>query len=117
MKRIKPVRPSLREKKRYLVFEVLSENPINSENISSAIHKSCTNYLGEKGMAAAAPIVLENKWNGEKQRGVLKVSRKEVDNVRAALTLTTHIGNEQAIISTIGVSGIIKKAESTFLNN
>lgn len=117
MKRVKPVRPSLREKKRYLVFEVLSRNPIeNTKNLKDTIHQSCSRYLGEKGMAAAGPILLENKWNAEKQRGLLKVSRKEVENVRAALMLTTHIGKEEAIISTIGVSGIIKKAESKFLN-
>ena len=114
--RLKPVLPSLREKKRYLVFEVISKKKINeAEIVSKAIWHYSLQFLGQLGAAKAGIIVLNNKWDQQLQRGIAKVSHKYVDAVKAALTFADKINNEEVIFRSIGVSGILKKAESKYL--
>jgi ribonuclease P/MRP protein subunit POP5 len=116
MNKIKPVLPSLREKKRYLVFEVISDKKLENVNsISKTIMNDCQNYLGEMGMAKAGLMILNNKYNPNMQRGVIKVSHKMVDNLRAALCFVKEIDNQKVIVKSVGVSGILKKAQNKYL--
>ena len=114
--KLKPVLPSLREKKRYLVFEVISKEKINEfAPVSNAIWHYCLQFLGQIGTARAGIMPLENKWNNETQRGIIKISHKHVDNVRAALSLAGKIDGKDAIFRSRGVSAILNKAESKFM--
>ncbi|MBI2650551.1 ribonuclease P protein component 2 [Candidatus Woesearchaeota archaeon] len=114
--KLKPVLPSLREKKRYLVFEVISKERINDANrVSSAIWNASLQFLGQLGTAKAGIMVLSNKWDSKLQRGAIKVSHRHVDAVKAALIFANKIGNEDAIFRSLGVSGILRKAENRFL--
>lgn len=114
--KLKPVLPSLREKKRYLVFEVISEEKINDVGmVSSAIWNASLQFLGQLGTAKAGIIVLSNKWDKEIQRGMIKVSHKHVDAVKAALTFADKIDDKNVIFRSIGISGILKKAEDKFM--
>ena len=71
--KLKPVLPSLREKKRYLVFEVISKGKIsNADEVSDAIWRSSLQFIGQLGAAKAGLMVLNNKWSSELQRGISK---------------------------------------------
>jgi len=114
--KLKPILPSLREKKRYLVFEVISKERIgNFENISGAISHFILQFLGQLMAAKAGIIMLNNKWDSGLQRGIIKVNHKYVDAVKAALALATKINNTEIIIRSLGVSGILRKAENNYL--
>ena len=114
--KLKPVLPSLREKKRYLVFEVISKEKIKDVNsVSSTISDCSLRFLGQLGAAKAGIMVLSNKWNPELQRGVAKVSHKYVDALKASLVFADNVDNKEAIFRSIGVSGILRKAESKYL--
>ena len=114
--KLKPILPSLREKKRYLVFEVISKEKISDANaVSNAIFHYSLQFLGQLGAAKAGIIVLNNKWNQQLQRGIIRISHKHVDAVKAALTLGTRIDDKEAIFKSLGVSGILKKAENNYL--
>ena len=114
--KLKPVLPSLREKKRYLVFEVISKQKINDANqVSSAIWNASLQFLGQLGTAKAGLMVLSNKWDQKLQRGIIKVSHRHVDAVKAALIFANKIDNEDVIFRSLGVSGILRKAENRFL--
>lgn len=113
--KLKALRPSLREKKRYVVFQVISGQPVTAQEASDAVMKACRDYLGELGMSKAGIIMLHDKWQHASQRGVMRVSHKEVRNVRTALMLVKSIGSREAIITTKGMSGILKKAIQRFL--
>jgi len=116
--KLKPILPSLREKKRYLVFEVISKEKIrDADAVSGAILQSSMQFLGQRGTAEAGIVALNNKWDAEKQRGIIKVSHKHVDDVKAALIFAKKIGNKDAIIRSLGVSGILKKAENNYLKS
>ncbi|MBW2985202.1 hypothetical protein KY313_00915 [Candidatus Woesearchaeota archaeon] len=108
---MKPLLPSLREKKRYLVFEVISK-----KKLSGIPEKDIEEFMlrlhGEIGLGKAGLIFLKNKWNKIKQRGIVKVHYKYVDQLRAALC-SFHKGD--VIMRSIGVSGILKKAENKYL--
>ncbi|MFH2028200.1 MAG: Rpp14/Pop5 family protein [Nanoarchaeota archaeon] len=114
-KKIKPLLPSLREKKRYLAFEVLSKAKINAESIEQKILDSSLNYLGQKGVSKAGIMVLKDKYNQELQKGLIRVNNKEVSNVRSALALIDKIDEQKVIVRTVGVSGILKKALSKYI--
>ena len=116
--KLKPVLPSLREKKRYLVFEVISKEKINDIGpVSTAIWDCSLQFLGQLGTAKAGLMVLDNKWDSKLQRGIIKVSHKHVDAVKAALIFAEKINNNDIIFRSIGVSGILRKAENKFMNN
>ena len=108
---MKPLLPSLREKKRYLVFEVISKKELTSMPYKE-IEESMCKLHGEIGLGRAGLIFLKNKWNKMKQRGIIKVNYKYVDKLRAALC---SVHKRDTIIKSVGVSGILKKAEVKYL--
>ena len=110
-KKIKPILPTLREKKRYLAFEILSKSKIKDfSSVSSAIWASSLSFLGELGAAKAGIWVLADKYNPEKQRGIIRVNHKHVDGLKASLALVRQIEGNDAIVRSITVSGILRKA-------
>jgi len=114
--KIKPVLPSFREKKRYLAFEVISKNKIkDSSLVYKSISDSLAKFIGELGMAKAGLIMLKDKWNDDKQRGLIRANRLYIEHLRAALALITKVGSAEAIVRSVGVSGILKKAEARYL--
>ena len=114
--KLKPVLPSLREKKRYLAFEVVSREKINDFGaVSNAIMHYSLQFFGKLGAAKAGIMVLNNKWDAHNQRGIIKVSHKHVDAVKAALALADKIDGKDVIFRSIGVSGILNKVERKFL--
>lgn len=104
--------PSLREKKRYLAFEVVAKRALNLEDVRKAVYASLLQFLGEFGFARAGVMMLEI-WKDNK--GVVKVNHKHVDSVKAGLTLISNVGNEPVVVRTLGVSGILKKVRGKFL--
>lgn len=116
MSKIKPLLPSLREKKRYLVFKVISEKGIDNINsIKESIFLSYNNLFGEIGMAKAGLLMLNDKYNKELKRGIIKVNNKMLNNLKASICFIKTIEKQNVIVKSIGVSGILKKAESKYI--
>ncbi|MFC1728149.1 Rpp14/Pop5 family protein [Nanoarchaeota archaeon] len=114
MKRMKPILPTLREKKRYLAFEILSENKINDpKKVSEAIWESSLDFLGTDGASQAGIWVLPDKYKN--QKGILKVGHRYVEKLRTCLALIKTIGKKPVVVRTIGISGILKKTEKKFI--
>jgi hypothetical protein len=83
----KKINPAMRIKRRYLLIDS------SEENVKDALLKG----IGAIGWAKAAPIFLK-----EKNKLVLAVNRKELQNVRASLELS------EKDIRVIKVSGTLK---------
>ncbi|HLC95875.1 MAG TPA: Rpp14/Pop5 family protein [Candidatus Nanoarchaeia archaeon] len=116
MPKLKPLLPSLREKKRYIAFEVISEGKIGSaDSVEHAIFGSLLKLVGEKGAATAGIIMLKDRYNPETQRGILRTSTKGLKDSKQALTLIDSIEKKEVIVKTLGVSGILKKAVSNYI--
>jgi ribonuclease P/MRP protein subunit POP5 len=115
-KKLKPVLPSLREKKRYLAFEVLSKSKITDfDAVSESILCKAGDFLGQLGMSKAGLMILKDKWDSSSQKGIIKVNHKNVDNLRAALTMVDKIDDNEVIVKSIGTSGVLNKAETRYL--
>ena len=110
--------PSAREKKRYLVFEIKSKQKIDDfDPIYQAIYQRCMRYLGELGMSKANIYILKDKWNSNLQRGLIRVNNKHAQELRAALSLVNDVNGATVSIKTVGMSGILKKAQEKYLKN
>jgi ribonuclease P/MRP protein subunit POP5 len=110
-KRQKLLLPSLREKKRYLAFEIVSDSKIDDFHaVSGRIMHSSLSFLGELETAKSGIIIMEDRWNHAKQRGILKVSNKHLKGVMASLALIDSIEGKEAMFRSLGVSGAVNKA-------
>jgi ribonuclease P/MRP protein subunit POP5 len=103
--------PTMREKKRYVVFRIHSEGSILYHNMKSAVFDSLLDFLGEKEMAKANVRIIKNLWNGREKKGFVQTNPKYVDSVKTALSLIHQIGDERVIFQTLRVSGTIKSGK------
>jgi ribonuclease P/MRP protein subunit POP5 len=114
--KLKPILPSLREKKRYLVFEVISKEKVGDiRAVSEAINSHSLQFMGHLEAAKAGILVLGNKWDSSSQRGIIRVGHRHVDQLKASLAFIVKINNSEVIFRSLGVSGIVKKAENNYL--
>ena len=112
-KKLKPILPSLREKKRYLTFEIISESKIKDfSGVSKAIWASLLSFMGEHGTAKAGAWVLSDKYNPSTQRGIVKIGHRHVDSLKASLALIREIDGNDVIVRSITVSGMLNKASN-----
>ncbi|HII16132.1 MAG TPA: hypothetical protein HA362_07540 [Nanoarchaeota archaeon] len=110
--KIKAMIPSMREKKRYIAFEVLSDRPVSREDAVREIKATMAKFIGELGMAKAGVIFLPD-WSANK--GVFRVGNRHVDEAKAALALVKAIGGASAIVKSVGVSGILNKSRKKYI--
>ena len=105
---------SMRPKKRYIVFEIISETPVLYKDVNFAAWGSFLSLLGHAGCADAKILVLENLYDQSAQRGVVRCRSSHVEQVRAALALVSIIGESRSIIKVLGVTGTISSASTKY---
>lgn len=129
MKKIKHLLPTLREKNRYLAFEVLSETPLKQEEVNKGLSKSVLSLNGELGTGEMGFHIHKELYNKEQQnssnfeaqkkpllflnqqKGIAKTTHKGVDRLKASLALIENMENQPVIARSIGVSGTLTKAK------
>jgi ribonuclease P/MRP protein subunit POP5 len=111
---MKPLIPSLKEKKRYMALEILSRGKIKELPIKE-IQESMLQLKGEIGLGNAGLIFLKNKWKTEIQRGILKVNNLSVDDLKASITMINKAEGKEIIVKSVGISGTLKKATEKYL--
>jgi ribonuclease P/MRP protein subunit POP5 len=112
MAKPKPVLSSLREKKRYLAFEIISEKNINDPKlIIESVNRAIIELIGSIEAGKAGILILNEKYNAEKNKGLLKVNNRYLDKARATILLIKRIGEYEVIVRSIGASGMIHIAE------
>lgn len=84
--------------------------------IQHQIWRSILQLYGEAGAAAAGVWILPEKYNAQKQRGILKASHTTLPQMKAALAFVTHVGNDQVVVRSRGVSGMLSKAQTIMLS-
>ena len=103
------VNPALREKKRYVVFEVIGKNA-NCTDVIVATKDSFIKLFGALETAKAA--ISGIKSNGDKC--MMRVNRRYVDKLKAAAILVKRIKNGTVILRSVGVSGSVKGATNKY---
>ena len=103
--------PSLRQKKRYVVFEVISQKNIHAKAIMQAIHESFLRITGEIGTAIAGLYIPGNLFQEKTQKGIIRINNTMVDALRASFCRMTTILQQPVLVRSVGVSGTLEKAK------
>lgn len=104
----KPLLPTLRAKKRYLAYEIISGNQIPHEKISRAVFGSFRDLFGSFGLGKAG---LRDLALTSGNRGIFQINHNYLNHLRASLLFVKSIDNIPVILHTVGVSGILHKAK------
>jgi len=110
MKREKPklLLPVLREKNRYIKFQVISEEPIGYADLEAAIWNTMLDFFGEFGTSKTSMWIIKNLYDKRNQTGVIRCNNKSVPQTIACLGLISRLGDTRVIFKVLKVSGTIK---------
>jgi len=95
---------SQRVKRRYILFEVISEERFKREEIVTSIWNSSLEFLGDLGASKTSLWVHEY----ENKEGIVSCNTRSVDKIIVCLSLIREIDNKNLHIRVKGVSGTIK---------
>jgi RNase P/RNase MRP subunit POP5 len=104
--------PTLREKKRYLVFKIIGGR-FDKRDVEKAIKQAFLDFLGELGLSRAG--LLFPLWKKNKNVGVIRVNNKFVEEAKFCLSLIKQIGGERVLIRDLRVCGALKKTKDFYL--
>ncbi len=107
---MKNLLPTLREKKRYLVFEVIGDAGCNSS--VAAVKGSFSSLFGSLESAAANIRAVKSAGS----RCMVSIGRKHVDRLKASIAMVKSINNRKVILRSVGVSGALNAAVSKYMN-
>ncbi|BAA30588.1 ribonuclease P protein component 2 [Pyrococcus horikoshii] len=113
MRKLKTLPPTLRDKNRYIAFEIISDGDFTKDEVKELIWKSSLEVLGETGTAIVKPWLI--KFDPNTKTGIVRCDREYVEYLRFALMLVSEFNGKRLIIRTLGVSGTIKRLKRKFL--
>lgn len=108
---IKPLLPSLREKKRYLAFQVQGDGTFTASGAQRALLTELHNYIGSLGLAGAGPVFLKD-WKDN--IGIVRIQTRYVDHLKAALALVREVDAQEAKIESLRVSGLLSHVREVY---
>lgn len=106
--RLKILLPTLREKDRYISFQVISEEPILYTDFEQAVLNIFLDFYGEYGFSKLSFWIIKNLYDPENQIGVIRCNNKSVQQVIAGLGLVSRLGETRITVKILKVSGTIK---------
>lgn len=112
---MKPLSPTLKERKRYIVYEVKSEKKLSFNEAREAIDNALKTLIGTLGVAKAGVIHLKKYWSNEKMRGILRVNHNFIDEVKASFIFINKVESKKTNIRSIYTTGVINKAKKHIL--
>lgn len=93
-----------REKRRYILFELICEESFKREEIVTSIWNSCLEFLGELGASRTSLWVHDY----EDKKGIVSCNTCSVDEIITCLSLIREIENKKVTMRVKGVSGTMK---------
>jgi RNase P/RNase MRP subunit POP5 len=103
--------PSMREKSRYIVFRVHSQQNLSFFDVRNAVNDAILGWLGEKDYALAGTHVIKNLWSSEEMKGYIRCTPAYVDAIKVSLASIRQIGDSRVAFQSVWVSGTIKSAK------
>ncbi len=108
---MKNIPSSMRERKRYISFEVLSAEKIDRNELINEIWSSSSSLLGDVGASLCDLWVLD--FDG--RRGILRCAHDKTAMVRAALATINSVHGIRVGIRVLGTSGTVKSITEKFM--
>ncbi len=109
------LKPSLKDKKRYVVVRIFPVREYNLEDIIAEIWKVAYYYGGYIFVSRSNMNILKNLYYPEKGIFVISVNPKYVEDMRMILMSVNKIKDEPVSLLVEGVSGTIKSAKKKFI--
>ena len=113
----KQLPPSLRDIKRYVVFEIISENHVTYKDLVETLWTSVSNFLGEMQASKAKIWAIQNLFVEKSKKGIIRCSHTYVEHTRVVLSLIQFIGESRATVKVLGVTGTIKSARVKYMGH
>ncbi len=107
--------PTLREKDRYIVFEVISDGDFTLEDLIKATRISFLSLFGELGLSECGIRFLRNLYDEKNKRGVIRCVHNKIEEVRTALAFIRKVNEVNVIVRVLGITGTVKSARKKFL--
>jgi len=108
--KLKSLPSTLKEKLRYVSFQIISEEPIEYSDLESAVWNTMLDFLGERGVAKTLVWLLKDRWDGNTQSGIIRCNNKSVAEIIASLGLIDRLGDNRITFKILKVSGTIRGA-------
>jgi len=105
---LKILLPTLREKERYVAFQIISEESVTYADVEAAVWNVMLDFFGEYGTSKTSMWLIKNLYDEQKQFGVIRCNNESVATVLAALGLISRLGDIRVIVKVLKVSGTIK---------
>lgn len=109
--KLKPLLPTLRQKKRFIKLKIESEKQFEFKELSEKLSEEIIWYIGLIDFGKAGVWFIKDKFNFEKQELTIKVGTKFKEKLLASLYLIEKIDNINIKIHTIRISGTLKGLE------
>lgn len=106
--KLKPLQPTLRQKKRFIRVKIESEKKFNFDEISKELNQEITFYIGAIDFGKAGIWILKDKFDFDNQEIIIRVGTKFKDKTVGALALIRKIGSENLNLRVLRVSGTLK---------
>jgi len=126
IQKLKILPPTLRDKKRYIAFEVLSQGPVGRDDIISMLLDASLYLYGACGTGKLELWVVK-LWKCKtyknipettkeyRMKGILRCKREETDSVITIIPTITNFRGKPIVFHTLGISGTIKSAIINFI--
>jgi ribonuclease P/MRP protein subunit POP5 len=112
--RPKPLPSSLRSRRRYIAYQVISQEKLLLDDITNTIWHSVLNFLGEHGTSKTNMWIAKDTFNEENQTGLIRCAHDSVEEIRTALALIQRIGDARVVFKVLGISGTMNAAKMKF---
>jgi len=108
---LKILPPTLRDKKRYLAFELICEHEVTREELLREMFSCVGSLIGDVGSSECGIRLL----TFEDSKGIIRCAHKKTGLTRAAVTTITHISGKRVLMHILGISGTIAGATEKYL--
>ena len=99
-------------RKRYILFEIISNQEIDEKKVEKTIFQSTNKLLGSYGTSKSKLRFMPQFWR--KKQGVLSVEHSHVPKIKTALAMVSTIGNQKIILYSKKVYGTLKKIKKIY---
>ncbi len=103
--------PTMRDKKRYIAFEITSEQTITRQEIGGETMDSICSLFGDTG----ASEINFGLMSYDGRYGIIRCVRDRTTETRAALACINKIRGIRVSILVLGISGTVKGAMEKFI--
>ncbi len=107
---MKPLPPTLRDRRRYVAFEIASSKVFSKKQVEKEINNVIFKALGLFGFSNSGFWLV--KYYEKQKAGIIRVNNDYLNLVLFALGFFEKIENEKIVVKIIRVTGTVKKADS-----